>query len=73
MSTKRVIDHTADNDRAAVWGGGARVTVREVIRALQVLPGDYKLWLDFEEEGHIATAPLWTVDVDHETQEVNFG
>jgi hypothetical protein len=72
VTTKRVIDHSAET------GGGtwvddlemrATVTVREMIRALQVLPGDYKLWLDCED----CTPPVRTVDVDHETQEVTFG
>ena len=68
MTTKRVIDHTADNE-----SGEARATVREVIRALQVLPGDYKLRRLAESWPHPITTPISTVDVDHETQEVTFG
>jgi hypothetical protein len=68
VTTKRVIDHTVDREF-----GAARVTVREVIRALQVLPGSYELRLDFDADGVPGNAPVWYVDINRETQEVSFG
>ena len=81
MTTKRVIDHSAEYDSTQrlpgggsslrIPGGGAKVTVRELIRQLQTLPGDYVLWLT--DESANGASPVWYVDVDHETQEVTFG